>query len=92
VTVSALEARGLEELWALVEKQLAAAETSGKLAKKRKAQSHAWLYGLIKDGLETHFLERSDVQALLPEIQQAVEDGKITPTEGARRLLGLLDR
>ena len=76
VTVSALEARGLEELWAIVEAELSAAQTSGKLAKKRRAQQHAWLYSLVKDGLESQFLERADVKRLLPEIERAVEHGK----------------
>jgi LAO/AO transport system kinase len=71
---------------------LSAVEKSGKLAKKRKAQQHAWLYSLVKDGLESQFLGRGDVQGLLPEIEQAVEHGRITPTEGARRLLALLER
>ena len=37
------------------------------------------------------FLGRPDVARLLPEIEAAVLGAKLTPTEGARRLLALLD-
>jgi hypothetical protein len=38
-----------------------------------------------------HFLGRKDVQRRLPAMEAAIADGKLTPTEAARRLLDLLD-
>jgi hypothetical protein len=46
---------------------------------------------MLRDGLERHFLARHDVQRLLPDLESAVADARLTPTEAARRLLALLD-
>jgi hypothetical protein len=46
---------------------------------------------MIDDGLKRHFLARPDVARLLPQIEAAVLAARLTPTEGARRLLALLD-
>ncbi|MEO8603923.1 MAG: hypothetical protein ABI629_15215, partial [bacterium] len=42
-------------------------------------------------GLKRHFVARADVAAALPDIEASVLDNRLTPTEGARRLLALLD-
>jgi|SRR5205823_6981824 len=46
---------------------------------------------MIDDGLKRHFLARPDVARLVPEMEAAVAGAKLTVTEAARRLLGLLD-
>lgn len=92
LTVSALEARGMDEVWNLIERHRAALDACGELAAKRRTQQQDWLWAMIDDGLKRHFLGRPDVARLLPEIEAAVLDAKLTPTEGARRLLALLDQ
>lgn len=90
MTVSALESRGLVELWEIVENKRKALESSGRLAEKRTEQRRAWLMSLLRDGLEARFFGRADVKALLPELQGKIDASEITPTEAARRLLALL--
>jgi LAO/AO transport system kinase len=92
LTVSAVEARGMDAVWEIVVRHRALLEERGELERRRAAQRRSWLWSMLKDGLEAHFLARSDVVALLPKVEQAVDRGSITPTEGARRLLALLDR
>ena len=46
---------------------------------------------MIDDGLKRHFVGRPDVAKLLPAIEAAVLEARLTPTEGARRLLAMLD-
>jgi LAO/AO transport system kinase len=91
VTVSALEGRGMDTVWGIVEEQRARLSASGALAEKRRAQREAWFWGMIDDGLKQHFLARRDVARLLPEMQAAVATSALTPTAAARRLLALLD-
>ena len=91
LTVSALESRGMDEVWDTIERHRAALEACGERAAKRRAQQRDWLWTMIDDGLKHHFLARPDVARLLPEIESAVVDARLTPTEGARRLLALLD-
>ncbi len=88
--VSALEGRGMEAVWDAVARHRAALEGAGELAAKRRAQQRDWLWAMIDDGLKRQFLARPDVTALLPEIEAAVLEARLTPTEGARRLLAVL--
>jgi len=89
--VSALERRGMDAVWDAIARHRTALEASGELAAKRRAQQQDWLWAMIDDGLKRHFLGRADVAAALPDIEAAVLESRLTPTEGARRLLGLLD-
>jgi LAO/AO transport system kinase len=91
VTISALERRGMDEVWAIVADHRGRLEASGELVRKRRQQQHAWLWSMIDDGLKAHFLGRDDVRRLLPELEAAVEGARVTPTQAARRLLALLD-
>src|SRR5438105_2738463 len=90
VTVSALEGRGMDEVWAIVEEHRATLTASGELTAKRREQQQTWLWSMIDDGLKHHFLGRDDVRQLLPEMEAAVASARLTPTEAARRLLALL--
>ncbi len=91
LTVSALEARGMDRVWAVIEEHRARLGQSGELAHRRREQQQAWFWSMLRDGLERHFLARRDVQRLLPDLESAVADARLTPTEAARRLLALLD-
>ena len=90
LTVSALEGRGMAEVWATIEEHRARIEKSGELAARRRSQQQEWLWSMLRDGLEDHFRSRADVQRLLPELEGDVLAAKITPTEAARRLLAVL--
>jgi len=87
VTVSALEERGMDEVWRIVEEHRAGLGASGVLARKRQEQQRTWLWSMIEDGLRAQFLARDDVKRLLPEMEKAVAGGQLTPTQAARRLL-----
>src|SRR5213593_777071 len=91
LTVSALEARGMDTVWSVVEEHRRVFGASGELARKRREQQQAWFWSMIRDGLERQFLARDDVARLLPELERAVAEGTVTPTEAARRLFGVLD-
>jgi LAO/AO transport system kinase len=92
LVVSALEQRGMDRVWAAIADHRARLGATGELANKRREQQQAWFWNLIEDGLKRQFLDRDDVQRLLAEMQDAVSNAKLTPTEAARRLLALLDR
>ena len=91
LTVSALEARGMDAVWTTVEDYRAKLGASGELARRRRDQQQAWFWSMLRDGVERHFLARRDVRALLPELETAVTEGRLTPTAAAERLLALLD-
>src|SRR4030095_13064536 len=91
LTISALEARGMDKVWTVIEQHRATLGASGELTEKRREQQQAWLWSMLRDGLERQFLERPDVRRLLPELEAAGGDGRLTATAAAGRLLALLD-
>jgi LAO/AO transport system kinase len=91
VTVSAIENRGMDTVWDIVEHHRTKLTASGELNARRREQQHTWFWNMIDDGLKSHFLGRKDVQRRLPEMESAITNGKLTPTEAARRLLAVLD-
>jgi len=91
LTVSALEARGMDTVWDTVQDYRTKLGASGELARRRREQQQAWFWSMLRDGVERHFLARADVRGLLPELETAVGQGRLTPTVAAGRLLALLD-
>jgi len=91
LTASALQGQGMDRVWATVEDHRTRLGASGELAARRREQQQAWLWSMLRDGLEEHFRARTDVRQLLPELEAEVAAARITPTEAARRLLALLD-
>jgi GTPase len=92
LTVSALEERGMDGVWAVVETYREKLGATGELAAKRREQQQAWFWSMLREGLERHFLARADVRQLVPTLEAAVAAGELTATAAAGRLLALLDR
>jgi LAO/AO transport system kinase len=90
LTVSALEERGMDAVWAAIARHRETFEATGELARKRREQQQAWFWSMLRDGLERHFLARPDVRQLLPELEADVGAGHVTPTAAASRILALL--
>ncbi|MFP6663968.1 MAG: methylmalonyl Co-A mutase-associated GTPase MeaB [Deltaproteobacteria bacterium] len=88
--VSALEARGMDEIWSIMEKHREAQTDTGERRERRRQQQLSWFWNMLEDGLRQKFLARSDVQRRLPEMEAAVGRATLTPTQAARRLLELL--
>lgn len=91
ITASALERRGMADVWREVEAHRNWLLSSGQFEDKRKRQGRAWLDSLIDDGLRLRFRSHPDVQARYASVRSAVEDGLLTPGEAAEDLLRVLD-
>lgn len=90
LAASALRREGLAEFWQAVEDYRTVLTPGGELAAKRQRQARAWMDQLIDSGLRQYFRYHPRVRETLPELIQAVEDGRTTPTAAARALLGRL--
>ncbi len=88
--VSAVRGEGIADFWRTVEERRDALAASGELAGRRRHQAVTWLWQLIDSGLRHRFHDHPAVNAALPELTQAVEQGTTTPAAAARRLLALL--
>ncbi len=89
--LSALKGTGLEDFWRTVTEFHAAQTASGRLAQRRHAQDHAWLWERIEAGLRQRFRTHPAVSDALPAIEADVRSGRLPPSVAARRLLDLMN-
>lgn len=88
--MSALKAEGIEEFWNTVMSFKDIQTQYGHLEARRKQQAQAWMWERIEAGLKQNFRANPDVQKLLPELSEAVNQGKVAASVAARRLLDLM--
>lgn len=85
--VSALEGTGLDELWEIVRERLERERADGALEERRRAQAEHWLDERIREALVRAFETHPEVAACEREVRAAVRDGRMTPIQGAERML-----
>jgi LAO/AO transport system kinase len=90
ITVSALEARGMDDIWKIIGDHRACLSSAGDLERKRASQRQRWFKSLLEEGIERRFLARADVASAVSEAERAIDALATTPTAAARRVLSLL--
>lgn len=87
VTLSALEERGVAELWAVVEEAVAHAKARNAFALRRARARIAWFRDELEHGLRRRWLGAPNVASKLAELERLVEQGALPPSRAARELL-----
>ncbi|MBU3554670.1 methylmalonyl Co-A mutase-associated GTPase MeaB [Polynucleobacter sp. UB-Piko-W3] len=87
ITLSALEGKGVPELWDKVTHFEKLQKANGKFESRRKQQAGAWMWDRIDAGLKNAFRNNSQVQELLPILIAQVNQGTMAASVAARRLL-----
>ena len=87
MTLSALEGKGVPELWDKVSHFGKLQKANGKFDSRRKQQAGAWMWDRIDAGLKNAFRNNESVQALLPSLIAQVNQGTMAASVAARRLL-----
>lgn len=90
--ISSMQGQGIEAVWATLQEYHQNMAMTGALAEKRRRQALEWMWQAIDAGLRQRFRTHPAVQATLPEMQQAVEAGTMSPSAAAQRLLSLMNR
>ncbi|WP_028584324.1 methylmalonyl Co-A mutase-associated GTPase MeaB [Desulfogranum mediterraneum] len=90
MTCSALEEKGLNEVWETITQHKKVMSATGELDEKRKEQALSWMWFLVKEGLETWFYNNEKIKDVLPGIRDSVETGKKAPTRAADELVSIL--
>ncbi len=88
VTCSGLTGDGLDELWRHVESHHEVLSAGDDLEARRREQQRRWMWSLIEEQLLDSFRRDPRVAESLPQLEDDVAAGRITPTLAARRLLG----
>jgi LAO/AO transport system kinase len=87
LTCSALNDVGLDEVWREIGRHHETLSESGELDERRRRQQVDWTWAMVREQLLGKLAAHPEVKALVPEVEQAVRDGGLTPTLAAQRIL-----
>lgn len=86
---SALENKGMVQLWDMMQTYLIGVRQSGHLEQKRKLQNRDWLHQTIEEQLRRDFYGSKKIKSKLEILTQQVMDCEISPFKAAEILLQL---
>jgi len=86
-TCSAMENRGLDTIWEIIERYEKTMKANGELDKSRAAQATNWLWSETAETLLDTLKESSVVHKKIAELEAAVAQGKTSPWVAAHRLV-----
>ncbi|PWN05591.1 methylmalonyl Co-A mutase-associated GTPase MeaB [Rhodohalobacter mucosus] len=89
MTCSALNNKGIVEIWEQIEEYLEYVKQTGFFSENRSDQSVHWMYETIHEQLKKIFYGNEEVKASLQEIREKVRSGEISSTRAADDLIRL---
>lgn len=89
LTCSALENKGIQKIWELVDTYLNENKKREGFQLKRRKQNKNWLLQTVEDQLKQRFYQNKEVKILLESLLLEVMDSKISPFKAAEKLLAL---
>ncbi|MEV7006981.1 methylmalonyl Co-A mutase-associated GTPase MeaB [Streptosporangium sp. NPDC051022] len=92
LTCSGLEGTGLDELWEQVVRHQDAMAVSGELDARRRHQQVGWTWALVTERLLAGLREHPRVAEIAAEVEREVQEGGLTPSLAADRLLDAFGR
>jgi LAO/AO transport system kinase len=87
LSASAHTGQGIEAVWQMVQQHRAALQAAGELEARRRAQSRAWMWSLVEEGLRQVFRRHPAVSTRIAGLEREVEAQRTTPAAAARELL-----
>ncbi len=90
IAVSALEGRGLQQLWDNVRSHRAALEAKGEFEAKRCQQDVRWMHAMIEDRVREMFFTNEAAAAKIAGLEQAVRMKKMPPSVAADEAAGFI--
>ncbi|MEM1113564.1 MAG: methylmalonyl Co-A mutase-associated GTPase MeaB [Pseudomonadota bacterium] len=90
LTCSALKLRNIDAVWGMIIDYYFLAVKEGDFHRKRAFQNRAWMQQLVHEMLQLKLSNNPAVQARLPQLEDGVENNRITPYAAAREILDLL--
>lgn len=86
LSVSAMENRGLDDVWEKLSAHKKLTSASGEWTAKRRAQQIRWMWAMVDDRLVQRLKSDAKVKALIPGLERDVADGRLTPALGVEHL------
>lgn len=86
-TASALEKRGIAEIWQAVADRHAAMQANGHLLRRREKQKLYWLWEIVEERLMDSLAQSPEVRSVRAQLEQEVLDNQISVEAAARKIL-----
>ena len=87
LTCSALENKGITEVWEFIEKFFELTTSNGYFEKNRRKQNKNWLLQYIDNRITTDFYQHPQVVDALPSVINEVTQGTTSPFTAAEKLI-----
>lgn len=84
---SALTGKGIRELWNCVLEYVALTKANGWFGRNRREQAQRWMHEIIQQELRLRFDSQPEIRTRMALLEEAVRDGRTTPTRAAQELL-----
>ncbi|MGH9188208.1 MAG: methylmalonyl Co-A mutase-associated GTPase MeaB [Acidimicrobiales bacterium] len=89
LVVSAMEGRGVLDVWTAVENHQQLLAAAGELPRMRSGQAVRWLWSELEERLLDDLRTHPAVAVALPQLEEQVASGTISPGAAAAKLLGM---
>ncbi len=86
VSVSAMENRGLDDVWSKIETHKKLTGATGEWSTKRRAQQIRWMWAMVDDRLIARLKADTNVKAMIPALEADIAEGRITPALAVEHL------
>ncbi|HUS86082.1 MAG TPA: methylmalonyl Co-A mutase-associated GTPase MeaB [Bacteroidales bacterium] len=87
MTCSALESKGITEIWNMINEQVNLTVENGAFKERRRNQAVYRMHESIADNLKKSFYTDPDVVRLLPQLERKLLEGNITSYRAASKML-----
>ncbi len=92
LTCSAYENTGIDAIWNTVDSYTNHCKCNNTFEEKRKKQAQFWLHESIQEQLGNFFYQKPEVKNLLPQLEEKVLSGKLSPFIAAHKLIDLFKK
>ena len=92
LTCSAYENTGIEDIWETINSFVNHCVCNNTFEENRKKQAQFWLHESIQEQLGNYFYQKPEVKKLLPQLEEEVLSGKLSPFIAANKLIDLFKK
>ena len=88
---SALDHRGVDEIWEVIQDFMENIRSSKVFGKRRSRQSLGWMHAMLEEHVVDKFITDPNVSAALSEIEQKVSSGVLPATSAVAELIAVYE-
>lgn len=83
---SALENKGIAEVWQMIQDFIKHTKENHFFEKKRQSQHIHWFYNALHERIFEEFYQKENIKNMLKELEQAVKNQQITPQQAIEKI------